>query len=251
MAGRLDVTRGVLHVHTRRSFDSVTRPERIVAEALCRGLDFVAVCDHDDLAGAQEVRAAAARLGGARRVAVLVGAEYRSDDGDLICLGIERRIDAREPAALIAATHRQGGLVILPHPYKQHRHVEQLAASVDLIEVVNARCSPRQNAKAAALAARHGKPAIAGADAHMVHQIRHCQIEFEGRWDLTCPTAVRHMLLHARRRILLRRGPDVAAEPLSLLTSLIHWDGLLLRIQKGIVVAGRCGERYRAGSRPP
>jgi predicted metal-dependent phosphoesterase TrpH len=228
------VTRGAMHVHTRRSFDSLAHPRRIVAEALRRGLDFLAVSDHDTLAGALEVRDAARREGG--RLAVLVGVECRSRDGDLICLGVKREVATRDPAALIEATHRQGGLVILPHPMRGHHRVRQLAEAVDLIEAVNARCSPAANARAAALARRCGKPIVGGGDAHMVHQIRHCTIEFEGRWDLSDPATARRMLLTAPRRIVLRRGADLCADPLCQLTALLRPVGLLARIREGVAL---------------
>jgi len=223
-----------MHLHTRRSFDSFTSPKALVRDAARRGLDFICVCDHDDLDGALAAREAARRMGAGRGPAVLVAAEYRSDDGDLVCLGIQRPIATRRPAELIEATHAQGGLVILPHPYRGHHHVERLAAAADLIETVNARCTPAENAAAAGLAARHGKPAVGGSDAHMLHQATHCLVEFAGRWDVSDPARARAMLLEAPRRIMLRRGWDPAALWYCRAASLIRMDGLILRIRKGI-----------------
>jgi predicted metal-dependent phosphoesterase TrpH len=234
MTSAAGVTRGAMHLHTCRSFDSLTRPKRLIAEAVRLGLDFIAVCDHDDLAGALAVREEARRTEAARRLAVLVGAEYRSDDGDLVCLGIERPIATRRPAELVKETHAQGGLVVLPHPYRGHLHVERLAAEVDLIETVNARCTPAANAAAAALAARHGKPAVGGSDAHLACQMGHCLVEFDGRWDLSDGGRVRAMLLTGRRRIRLRRAWDPMARVFCQAASLLRVGGLILRIRKGI-----------------
>jgi predicted metal-dependent phosphoesterase TrpH len=235
MAAADGVTRGAMHLHTRRSFDSLTRPESLVREAARRGLDFICVCDHDDLAGAMAAREAARRMG-AGGPAVLAGAEYRSDDGDLVCLGIERPIASRRPEELIEATRAAGGLVILPHPYRGHRGVERLAAAADLVETVNARCTAAENAAAAALAQRCGKPAVCGSDAHMVHQMCACLIEFEGRWDLSDFAGARAMLLGAGRRIRRRRGWDPAAVAFCQAASLIRLDGLILRIRNGITL---------------
>ncbi len=234
MNGGAEITRGAMHLHTRRSFDSLAGPRGIVKEALRRRLDFISVCDHNNLVGSLEVREAAAAMGVTDRLTVLVGAEYRSHDGDLVCLGIESPIETREPAELIEATGAQGGLAILPHPYRGHHNIERLAEAVDLIETINVRCTSEENRKAGGLAERFDKPAVCGSDAHMIHQISHCTIEFEGRWDLTDPKAVAEMLLKAPRRLRLRRRFDPAAVAFCQLISATRWDGLISRIQKGI-----------------
>lgn len=234
MSDDAKITRGAMHLHTRRSFDSLADPREIVKEALRWRLDFISVCDHDNLVGSQEVSEAAAEMGVSDRLTVLVGAEYLSHDGDLVCLGIESPIETREPAELISATHAQGGLVILPHPYRGHHNIERLAAAVDMIEAINVRCTSEEDRKAGELAERFGKPAVCGSDAHMIHQVAHCTIEFEGRWDLTDLKAVAEMLLNAPRQLHLRRRFDPAAVAFCQLISATRWDGLISRIQKGI-----------------
>ena len=68
---------------------------------------------------------------------------------------------------------------LLPHPYHGHRAIEGLAQAVDTIEVFNARCSDDQNAQAVALAKRHKKPMLAGADAHFGRDLRDCRCYFQ------------------------------------------------------------------------
>lgn len=88
-----------LHVHTYRSPDSLALPEDILRWARRRGIDRVAVTDHNALDVALEMR---------RRwpQAVLVGEEIKSTQGEIIGLFLEEEIPAglspRETVAFAA-----------------------------------------------------------------------------------------------------------------------------------------------------
>jgi predicted metal-dependent phosphoesterase TrpH len=49
---------------------------------------------------------------------VVPGAEYKSENGDIIGIFIEDEIKSKTAFEIIADTKAQGGLVILPHPLK-------------------------------------------------------------------------------------------------------------------------------------
>lgn len=59
----------------------------------------------------------------------------------------------------------------MPHPYRDHICIEELAGNVDLIEIWNARCSPEQNQKAMDLAIDFNCNAAMGSDAHLYSEL--------------------------------------------------------------------------------
>src|SRR4051812_28655724 len=140
----------VQHVHTHHSPDSRAKPAAIVARAQEVGVEVLAVTDHDTWRGAVDARAAAQAAGG--RVHVVLGTEVRTDLGDLIGLFVTSDVRERKALAFCDAVHAQGGLVVLPHPYKWHRLENALLQKVDIVEVHNPRCGRAENQKAADLA---------------------------------------------------------------------------------------------------
>jgi predicted metal-dependent phosphoesterase TrpH len=156
-----------LHLHTWGSWDSLSDPERVLARARARGVERIAITDHDRLHVALEM---AAR----HPEAVIPGEEVRTAEGiDLIGLYLAEEIPRGTPMLETCREIRaQGGIVYLPHPYAagkggSGRHAEALAPEVDVVEGWNARLrSRRANDRAVELAARHGKPVGAGSDAH-------------------------------------------------------------------------------------
>lgn len=161
-----------LHVHTRRSLDACIRPEKVVQIARRAGLSGIAITDHDTLQGAIDVQAANSDDG----FLVILGAEYRTDCGDIVALFIEHEIDERESEQVIANIHEQGGLALLPHPYHSHTDVERLAERCDLIEIWNARIPSEMNQQAAELATNLAKPGYVGSDAHFAFEIGACRV---------------------------------------------------------------------------
>jgi hypothetical protein len=167
-----------LHCHTNASFDSLAAPAAVVRAASARGLTHLAVTDHDRIDGALE----AARIARteAPELAVIVGEEVRTRDGDLICLFLERSIPSGLSAAeTIAETRAQAGLVGIPHPFDRFRGslhaspaLTELATAVDWVEVHNARVMVGSgNERAAAFALDHGLPGVAVSDAHSVMEV--------------------------------------------------------------------------------
>ena len=148
-----------LHCHTNGSFDSLSDPGAAMRAASSRGLTHLAITDHDRIDAALRARDVAP-LG----LTIIVGAEVKTRDGDLICLFLERAIPPGLPAAeAIAAARDQGGLVGMPHPFDRFRgsvlndrRLEDLAGAVDWVETWNARVVGRGgNERAAAFAQSH------------------------------------------------------------------------------------------------
>lgn len=155
------------HIHSCYSHDSLMRPEKILSVAKKKGLDAVAITDHDTIQGGLEGRKYEEKSG----VRVIVGSEVKSDAGDIIGLGIQEEIRTRVWEEVIDEIREQGGVAVLPHPYRSHRSIQDLAEAVDLVEVWNARSTPDQNAQALELASNLGKRGLIGSDAHLFREI--------------------------------------------------------------------------------
>ncbi|QSZ67926.1 PHP domain-containing protein [Methanofollis aquaemaris] len=163
------------HIHSRYSHDSFMRPEKILAVAREVGLDVVAITDHNSIQGGLEGRKYQERSG----IQVIVGSEVKSDAGDIIGLSIEEEIRSRAWKDVIDEIKGQGGIVVLPHPYRSHHSIQDLAEAVDLVEVWNARSTPEQNAQALELASRLGKKGLMGSDAHLYREIGSVKVAYE------------------------------------------------------------------------
>lgn len=161
-----------LHMHTRASHDCTSDPADVVRTARERGLDRIAITDHDEIHGALEARDRDPEL-------VIVGEEVRTAEGlDLIGLFLEERIPPGAPLVEVAdAIRAQGGVVYLPHPFDRYRgsderFLDTVVDRVDLVEGFNARVHDRsRNRRAVAWARRHGLPLGAGSDAHLLREI--------------------------------------------------------------------------------
>lgn len=176
-----------LHNHTYYSPDSILSPERLVREARRRGIDCVAVTDHNTIEGAAVVR----EMGGLR---VIVGEEVRSRDGEILGLFLTEQVPRDLPALeTIELIKAQGGLVGVPHPLDHLRSalryevMVELIQQIDFIEALNARIVfPSHNRRALELARKHGLAASAGSDAHSPWEVGRAYVEmrdFDGPGD--------------------------------------------------------------------
>jgi glycosyltransferase involved in cell wall biosynthesis len=175
-----------LHMHTDHSHDCATPVEVLLATAKARGLDAIAVTDHNEISGALEARAKA------NGIKVIVGEEVKTaDQGEVIGLFVEELI----PRGLtleqtIAEIKRQGGIVYVPHPFDRmhavpdYEHLLAVLDDVDAIEVFNPRVAIQEfNEEAVRFAAKYRIPAGAGSDAHVAQGLGSVRIrmpDFDG-----------------------------------------------------------------------
>ncbi len=180
-----------LHCHSSASFDSVASPGKLMAKARRIGLTHLAITDHERIDGALRARDLATD-----GLAIIVGEEVRSADGDMIGLYLERAVPPGLSAAdTAAAIHEQGGLVGLPHPFDRFRSsggsqageaertLDALAAVVDYVEIHNARAYRDANPRAVAFATSHRLPGTASSDAHSVMELGVAQTVVAGPVD--------------------------------------------------------------------
>ncbi len=171
------------HTHTYHSFDSMMKPEKILRIAKERRLNGIVISDHDTIKGGLECAALNKDLG----FKVVIASEIKTNVGDITALNIKEEIHERNFADVVAATKKQGGLIVLVHPYHHHNLDEINFDAVDLIEGFNAREFLDNNRKAIELAAKLGKPVIAGSDAHLYNEIGNARTFYNDFTDLTMP----------------------------------------------------------------
>jgi dephospho-CoA kinase len=194
--GRLRID---MHMHTQASFDCLSDPRRVIAAAASRGVQRIAITDHNRLATALE-------MADAYPDSVIPGEEVKTKEGiDVIGLYIQEEIPKGTPAAEVCRRVKdQGGLVYLPHPYAKGkggggRYAEELAPLVDIIEVFNARLHPGHlNEPGEELASRWSKLRGAGSDAHMLGEVAGAWVEVEEHPNE--PAALLAALEHAQVR---------------------------------------------------
>ncbi|MGQ9598049.1 MAG: PHP domain-containing protein [Anaerolineae bacterium] len=177
-----------LHCHTHYSPDALNTFDALLHRMDQRGLEMVAITDHNTIRGALEFhRRAPDRF--------LVGEEIKTRQGELIALFLEEEV----PPDLsihetISQVHAQGGLVGASHPLDRLRSeamgrviLESIHEQLDFIEVLNARTIVfKDNRLTREMTIRWGLPASAGSDAHAPFEIGRVYVQmprFENRQE--------------------------------------------------------------------
>lgn len=99
-----------LHIHSEHSPDGRMSLDEIVSCARARGLQGVAVCDHDR---------ALTETWDTPDFLLIPGVELSTDQGHLLGLFVTEQIEARELGAAIDAVHACGGLAVMAHPFER------------------------------------------------------------------------------------------------------------------------------------
>jgi len=160
-----------LHIHSRYSKDCNLEIEEILRTAEGRGLDGIAITDHDTIQGGLKAQR---REGD---VEVIVGAEIKTDRGEIVGYFLEEEVRSRTFREVVVEIHDQGGVASLPHPFDTLRSAsfgpkDKDASLFDWVEVFNGRCLWNGfNEKARAFSQAHRLGIAAGSDAHTLGEI--------------------------------------------------------------------------------
>ncbi len=128
-----------LHVHSNYSKDSLITPQDLVYYAKKRGLNAVAVTDHNQIEGSLKIAKETDFL-------VIPGMEVSSADGHIVALNLKELIPRGLSAGeTVDRIHRAGGIAIAVHPYAWFKgsltsHV--MDAKFDAVETLNANAFP-------------------------------------------------------------------------------------------------------------
>ncbi len=213
-----------LHVHTCYSKDSLTSLEAIIETCRQRGLDRVAITDHNTIAGALALREMAPEL-------VIVGEEIKTPAGEFIAYFLEEEVPGGlSPQETIARIRAQGGVVGVSHPLDRLRreamrwaNLMEVIEQVDALEAFNARTIfPADNRRAEELARQRGLLVTAGSDAHAAGEIGLAYVEmppFDGKEEF-----LRSL---AQGRIVGRLGAPW-----------VHFSSMYARLRKSLLEHG-------------
>lgn len=189
-----------LHLHTDASPDGRADLNALTAAAKARGLDAVAVTDHNICTPVPE------RLNG---VLLIPGCEVSTRSGHITALFLERPLTLTcglpKGAEAVAEIRRCGGLAILAHPFQsRNRTPDEFTFDADGAEIYNARADLKRkdgNALAAQFAAEQKLIPIGGSDAHSAREVGNAYTEL----DCTACTieALREALEQGRTRPVL------------------------------------------------
>lgn len=175
-----------LHMHTCHSIDSLSKVEDVLSAAVKKGLNAIAITDHNEIAGALEAQ----RIARKRKLPlqIIIGEEVMCKEGDLLVYFLKRRIAPGPLEHVLKEVKRQRAICSSAHPYDFKRsgiRVEKLDAKllrqIDAIEGFNARATFAQiNESAVKFALLREKPVLAGSDAHHPFEVGGACAEFEG-----------------------------------------------------------------------
>jgi len=202
ISGQPPLLRVEFHCHTYYSGDSLARPEDLLRVCRRRGIDRLAITDHNTIAGALRCRELDAQR-------VIVGEEIMTQSGELLAFYLQEEIPpGLPPLEAIARLREQGALISVAHPFDYLRKgawpmavLMEIAPLVDAIEVFNARCLyPGANFQAEQFAREQRLPATVGSDAHTASEV--------GRATLLLPSfedaqSLKAALGQAQRRLSL------------------------------------------------
>ena len=134
-----------IHMHTNLG-DGWASPAQVIRQAMQRGLQVIAITDHDHVEGAKRVADLLAQQEHPP-FQLITGVEVSTRQGHLLGLFVERAPKAlRSVEESIDAIKEQGGLVIIPHPLGRlvpslsRSRIDELlnkGFSIDGIEIYN------------------------------------------------------------------------------------------------------------------
>jgi predicted metal-dependent phosphoesterase TrpH len=172
------------HCHSYYSNDGISSPEELIKSALKKGLDGIALTDHNSSAGWKEADKAAKKLN-----AILIFGEEikikkgKKTVGEILGYFLKEEINptGKTVEQVIEEIKRQGGIAIIAHPYhwrKSFKELDKYKNLVDGIEVFNARSQTKKgNQKSFIFAQKNNLAMTAGSDAHHCSEVGNAYLE--------------------------------------------------------------------------
>lgn len=162
-----------LHVHSMYSKKcGYMEPKYIVKTAVRRGLNGIAITDHDTIRGGLKAAEYAER-----DFEIIIGSEIMTLRGEIIGLFLSDEVQSRDFFGAIEEIQNQNGIVIVPHPFDKLRKsalhpTEKDAELIEGVEGFNGRSVfQKSNTEAFEFGMRHKLAITAGSDAHFLNEI--------------------------------------------------------------------------------
>ncbi|MFX1451047.1 MAG: PHP domain-containing protein [Promethearchaeota archaeon] len=180
-----------LHIHSTCSkhpffgVDGMCPPKEIIKTAIKKGLNGIAVTDHDTVRGSLLTAKIVKNLNKNDNFLVIPGAELRSKQGDILAIGITDEIKGTKKLAAVEVVEKiqdHGGLAIKAHLFKTNFFGSKLnectkwikrmnGTKLNGIETYNGGTSEVANFFANCFASKHNYSKTGGSDAHILSHI--------------------------------------------------------------------------------
>jgi len=157
-----------LHIHSKYSEDAIGSPKEIIRSVKKKGLDGIAITDHNTIKGG-----IAAVKAAPKDFIVIPGVEISTEDGHLIALNIDENI----PKGLTVEETIEkiidlGGTPVVPHLYRtmsgiKENKLRNILKNISVLEVFNSCSIPRSNYKSAKTAKKYNLGGVGGSDSHL------------------------------------------------------------------------------------
>lgn len=157
-----------LHIHSKYSEDATGSPKEIIKSVKKKGLDGIAITDHNTISGGLEALKVAPK-----DFIVIPGIEISTKDGHLLALNIDENI----PKGLSVEDTVEkivdlGGTPIVPHIFRnmsgiKEEKLKNIYKNISSIEVFNSCSVNKSNYKSAKIAKKYNLGGTGGSDSHV------------------------------------------------------------------------------------
>jgi len=174
-----------MHVHTCYSPDSTTPIKTLVKSIVKKGLDGIAITDHNSMGAIKKAENEAKRI--TPSPIIIPGMEIRTPEGEVIGYYLTEEVKARNFSEVIDEIKAQGALVSIPHPFDSLRPsavnnpslILSFRSKIDFLEI-NGRALPWFNKRTITFAQKHGFKLVGGSDAHYLFELGRVYTEWDG-----------------------------------------------------------------------
>ena len=171
-----------LHIHTKYSKCSNLEPKDILKIAKSKGLNGIAITDHDTIQGALETY----KLNKDKNFEVIIGEEISTDLGHVQAFYVKEKINPGKFKDVIKEIKKQNALVVIPHPNDfgiirdSKINLKKYKDFFDAVEGINGRVFFNAfNRKTQKQIKTLNLSVTAGSDAHFKEEIGKCSTLFE------------------------------------------------------------------------
>lgn len=159
-----------LHIHSQYSDDATGTPSEIIKSVKKKGLQGIAVTDHNTVKGGLETLKVAPE-----DFIVIPGIEISTADGHILALNVKQNI---EKGFSLEETVEKiidlGGIPVVPHLYRnmsgiKENNLKEIHQNISAMEVFNGCSLPKTNVKTARIAKKYNLGGTGGSDSHHPH----------------------------------------------------------------------------------
>lgn len=171
-----------LHIHTKFSSCSNIEPSLLLKKAKQKGLDGIAVTDHNTIKGAVLTK----ELNFDKNFEVIIGEEIKTDICEVLAYYLKEEVKPGKFYDVIKEIKKQNAICVIAHPFDLGllrspltEDIDKVSGFIDGLECLNGRVvSSNANKKALLTAKRIGLGVTGGSDAHFLFEVGKCYTVF-------------------------------------------------------------------------